>query len=182
MASNHEVGSSSLSGRTKLCYSVAMGRTLLTISFMAVLLWWLQWEFKQKVSLKKYWKWLVAALLIQGVASIISLNVTDRVTGNFFYHAVGGGVAATLLYIYLLKTYWVSYGWRVEVVLLYCFVSALGVLNELAEYAGEFVIRVGFFSWDSHDTWRDLTANTLGAVIAWLFYRLYKKLREPSVE
>lgn len=143
---------------------------------MAVLLWWLRYEFKQKVSLKKYWKWFAAALLVQAIASIISLFISDRVVGNFFYHAIGGGMAATLLYVYLLKTYGINYSWRVELVLLYGFVSGLGVINELAEYAGEFVIRVGLFSWDSHDTWRDLAANTFGAVVAWLLYRLYSAL------
>ncbi len=141
-----------------------MIRALLTISFMAVLLWWLQEEFHKKVSLKKHWKWLAAAILVQAIASIISLVVSDRIVGNFFYHAIGAGATATLLYVYLIKTYDLHYSWRVELVTLYCFVSALGVMNELAEYAGELAIRVGIFSWDSHDTWRDLTANTLGAI------------------
>jgi hypothetical protein len=153
-----------------------MLRALLTILFMAVLLAWLQYEFKQKVSLKKYWKWFAAALLVQAVASIISLLISDRVVGNLFYHAIGGGMATTLLYVYLLKTYGINYSWRVELVLLYGFVSGLGVINELAEYAGEFAIRVGLFSWDSHDTWRDLAANTGGAVVAWLLYRFYSRL------
>jgi hypothetical protein len=153
-----------------------MLRALLTISLMAVLLSWLQYEFKQRVSLKKYWKWFAAALLVQAIASIISLSISDRVVGNLFYHGIGGGAATTLLYVYLLKTYGLNYSWRVELVLLYGFVSALGVINELAEYAGEFVIRVGLFSWDSHDTWRDLTANTFGAIVAWLLYRLCSAL------
>ncbi len=153
-----------------------MGRAFLTISFMAVLLWWLRYEFKRKVSLKKYWKWFAAALLVQAISSIISLLVEDRVVGNFFYHAVGGGVTSALLFVYLLKTYGLSFSWRVEVVLLYCFVSGLGILNELAEYAAEFATEVGIFSWDSHDTWRDLLANTSGAVVAWLLYRLCSAL------
>jgi hypothetical protein len=153
-----------------------MIRALITISFMAVLLWWLQEEFHKKVSLKKHWKWLVAAVIVQAIAGIISIVVSDRIVGNFFYHAIGGGATAALLYFYLIKTYSLHYSWRVELVTLYCFVSALGVMNELAEYAGEFAIRVGIFSWDSHDTWRDLTANTVGAIVAWLIYRFYLAL------
>jgi hypothetical protein len=122
-----------------------MGRAFLTISFMAVLLWWLNWEFKQKVSLKRRWKWFAAALVVQAIASIISLAISDRVVGNFIYHAVGGGITTTLLYVYLLKTYGIRNSWRVELVILYGFVSALGVLNELAEYAGEFVTSVSIF-------------------------------------
>ncbi len=148
-----------------------MGRALLTISFMVVLIWWLQKEFQKNVSLKKYWKWFAGALLVQAISSLISQLIPDRIIGNLFYHAIGGGVTTTLLYVYLLKTYRLNYSWRVELVLLYGFVSGLGVINELAEYAGEFAIRVGIFSWDSHDTWRDLAANTSGAILAWLIYR-----------
>jgi hypothetical protein len=157
-----------------------MARALITISFMAVLLWWLQNEFHKNVSLKKYWKWFAAAIVVQAIASIISLLISDRVVGNFFYHAIGGGVTTTLLYVYLLKTYGQYYSWRVELVLLYGFVSALGVMNELAEYAGEFITRVGMFSWDSHDTWRDLAANTSGAILAWLIYRALCRPYEPK--
>ena len=153
-----------------------MVRALLTISFMVVLIWWLQKEFHKKVLLKKYWQWFAAAILVQAIAGVVSLLVTDRIIGNFFYHAVGGGVTAALLYIYLIRTYRLHYSWRVELVMLYGFVSALGVMNELAEYAGESAIRVGVFSWDSHDTWRDLAANTLGAIATWLIYRLYLTL------
>jgi hypothetical protein len=141
---------------------------------MAVLLWWLQKEFHKSVAFTKHWHWLVAALLVQVCSSIISLLIPERIIGNFFYHAVGGGVTTTLLYIYLLKTYGLQFSWRVELVLLYCFVSSLGILNELAEYAGELAYGDGIFSWDSHDTWRDFVANTSGAILAWLLYRLYR--------
>lgn len=139
---------------------------------MAALLWWLQYEFKRKISLTQHWRWFVAALVTQAASGVLSFAIDDRILGNFLYHAIGGGVTTTLLFIYLLKTYSISLSWRVELVLLYCFVSALGIINELAEYAGELVIGNGAFSWDSHDTWRDFVANTSGAVLAWLVYRV----------
>ncbi len=151
-------------------------RTLLTLSFLAVLLWWLRYEFKRTVSFTKYWAWLVAALVVQTLSIFLSLAVSDPIVGNFLYHAIGGGVTSCLLFIYLIKTYEVHVSWRVELVLLYCFVSALGVMNELAEYAGEFFVGTGSFSWDAHDTWRDLVANTAGAVLAWLAYRVCSAL------
>jgi glycopeptide antibiotics resistance protein len=149
-------------------------RALLTISFMVVFLWWLQYEFKKKVSLTKYWRWLAAALILQALSGVAFLVINDRVFGNFIYHAIGGGVMTTLFAVYLLKTYNQRYTWRVELVLLFGFVSALGVINELAEYATELALhKNGLLSWDSHDTLRDLTANTSGALLAWLLYRLY---------
>jgi hypothetical protein len=144
---------------------------------MAVFIWWLQYEFKKKVSLTKYWRWIAAALIVQAFAGVAFLVINDRVFGNFIYHTVGGGVMTTLFAVYLIKTYNQRYTWRVELVLLFGFVSALGVLNELGEYATELALnKNGLLSWDPHDTWRDLTANTFGMLIAWLLYRLYLRL------
>jgi glycopeptide antibiotics resistance protein len=154
-------------------------RALLTITFMVVFIWWLQYEFKKKVSFTKYWRWIAAALILQALSGIAFSAINDRVFGNFIYHAVGGGVMTTLFAVYLLKTYGQRYTWRVELVLLFGFVSALGVLNELAEYATELALnKNGLLSWDSHDTWRDLAANTSGALLAWLLYRLYLRFFE----
>jgi hypothetical protein len=147
-----------------------MFRALMTISFLAVFLWWLQYEFKKKVDIFKYWPLVAAALLVQGASSMLFLFMDDK-AGNFIYHTVGGGVTSTLLFIYFLKLYDLKFSWRVELVLLYAFVSALGVLNELAEYAFE-LLGLGTLSFDSHDTWRDLVANTFGAVLAWVIYKL----------
>jgi glycopeptide antibiotics resistance protein len=161
------------------CYNLAVMRALLTITFMVVFILWLQYEFKKKVSFTKYWRWIAAALILQALSGIAFSAINDRVFGNFIYHAVGGGVMTTLFAVYLLKTYGQRYTWRVELVLLFGFVSALGVLNELAEYATELSLnKNGLLSWDSHDTWRDLAANTSGALLAWLLYRLYLRFYE----
>ncbi len=54
-----------------------------------------------------------------------------------------------------------------------------GCINELYEYLAD-VLGLGVYSWDRFDTWRDILANTLGAVAAWLLVRglhyLAKKL------
>jgi hypothetical protein len=147
-----------------------MIRILMTASFVAVLIWWLQYEFKRKISITRYWQWFVAALAVQVLANIVCLVIGGK-AGNFLLHAVGGGMASALLFIYLKKTYVLKFSWRVELVALFAFVSALGVLNELAEYAYE-LLGLGILSFDSHDTWRDFVANTSGAILAWGVYRL----------
>jgi glycopeptide antibiotics resistance protein len=147
-----------------------MIRLLMTSTFLAVLLWWLQYEFKRSVSLTRYWRWVVAALAAQVLASAVFM-LNDGRAGNFVLHAVGGGVASTLLFLYLTRTYKLRMSWRVQLVALYAFVSSLGVLNELAEYVYE-MLGLGTLSFDSHDTWRDLVANTTGAILAWSVYRL----------
>jgi uncharacterized membrane protein YjdF len=156
-----------------------MGRAIITIAFILVLLKWLEYEFKLNASLRRHWKWIGAALLLQALSGIVFYFANGK-NGNFVYHAVGGGVMSALVFEYLLLTYRIHFNWRIQVVLLYCFVSALGVLNELAEYVAEFFIGLGTLSWDSHDTWRDLTANTLGALVAWFFIKLlYKNKPTP---
>jgi len=72
----------------------------------------------------------------------------------------------TLLFIYFIKTFQIQLNWRVLSLLLFGFVCAFGVINELAEFAGA-LVGIGVFSFDSHDTWRDLFANTAGMLVAW---------------
>jgi len=55
----------------------------------------------------------------------------------------------------------------------------LGIVNELAEYAGE-LLDVGKFSFDTHDTWRDMVANTTGAAVVWLLLTSYNGLKKHS--
>lgn len=145
-------------------------RILITLSFLVALVVWLQYEFKRDVAVFKYWKWVAAALIIQFLSSLAA-NAIGGKLGNFQYHAIGGGVVSFLFYVYLLKTYHLRFNWRIELVLLFAFVSSLGVLNELAEYALE-LLHVEQFTYDLHDTWRDFVANTLGALIAWGVYRI----------
>lgn len=56
--------------------------------------------------------------------------------------------------------------WRLGLLALFMFTSALGVINELAEFAAE-LLNLGIFTYDRQDTWRDLAANTSGAVLTW---------------
>lgn len=152
----------------------------MTVSFLVVLMAWLKYEFKRDVQVYKHWKWVAAALLFQAAAGVVFAIYTTK-EGNFFYHAVGGGVMTTLLFIYLQKTYRLHFNWRVDLVLLYAFVSALGILNELAEYAFE-LLGFGKLSFDAQDTWRDFVANTSGAIIAWGVCRLAVRINRRPAE
>ena len=130
---------------------------------------WLGFELNKKYSLKQYWKWLAAAFTVGIVGWLVSSSGSD-VFGNFLLHA-SGGVAATLLFVYLLKTLKLKFSWRLTLVILFAWVSMLGVLNELAEYFFE-LLGFGPFSFDNHDTWRDFVANTTGAFTCWALLKL----------
>lgn len=83
----------------------------------------------------------------------------------FTTHVVGGGMFAALLWVYIRS----HYAWNIPVILdlliLFFFVSGLGVANELFELA---VVQLGLARLDGSDTWWDLLANTIGAFILYM--------------
>ena len=86
-------------------------------------------------------------------------------------------MAAGCLYMYLLRTFEHRVNWRVNVVLFFLFVSALGVVNELAEYMYE-LVGLGIMSFDTHDTWRDFVANTSGGYLLLVSFVIVSKLTQ----
>jgi hypothetical protein len=140
-----------------------------TLIFMAAFTCWLAYETKRPVKYMEHAAWIGAALFAQLIASIASIIISGQ-AGNFVLHAVGGGVASTMMYIYLVKTFEVKVSWRIEIAMLFAFASSLGVMNELAEYFIEIVFGL-IMSVDTRDTWRDFVANTSGAIAAWAMLR-----------
>ena len=138
------------------------------IVFILLFTSWIGWELNKKFSLKTHWKWIAAAFITGIIGSLIYGANLDKF-GNFLLH-MSGGISATFLFVYLIKTLKLKFvNWRLTLLVLFAFVSMLGVLNELAEYFFE-LLGFGIFSDDTHDTWRDFTANTIGMTVAWLFY------------
>lgn len=137
---------------------------------------WIAVEFGLTFSYRKGFGWLLATSLLILGASIFSYFEGGRV-GNFVLHSVGGGVATALIFEYLKRNFKLKVSWRTELVLLFALVSSLGALNELAEYAADSA-GIAYFSYDRMDTWRDILANTLGALTCWSFLRLLKIIRK----
>ena len=146
----------------------------LYVTFILVFTPWLGFELKKKYSLKEHWGWIAAAFAT-GVVGWPLSHIQPEIFGNFLLHA-SGGVASTFLFVYLLRTLKLKFPWRLTLVLLFAWTCMLGVLNELMEYALEF-LGLGPFSFDNHDSWRDFVANTTGAFIAWIVIK-FTFLRE----
>ena len=86
-------------------------------------------------------------------------------------HFVGGGVFTGLVWIYIKhRLHWKAH-WLLELVSLLALVSLLGVMNELFEL---FIVQIGLAGLHLTDTSWDLLMNTLGALLVWLLYRIYK--------
>lgn len=138
--------------------------------FAVGILRWLTWEFKRPFRPERHWGWLVVVSLMSVTASMLAFIDGGRL-GNILLHAIGGGMATACTYEYLKAHLRFKLNWRLDLAGLFLIVSAFGVLNELAEFAAE-AAGMGIFSVDSQDTWRDFVANTVGAVIVWLYVRL----------
>lgn len=97
-------------------------------------------------------------------------------TSTFLLHTLGGIIAA-ILFWFMVQAYKLHFAlWWQEMLLLFAFVCAGGVLNELFEFA---LHQTGFLADNGADTWWDLVANTLGASVAFLTARVVRRIRAP---
>ena len=93
-------------------------------------------------------------------------------TDTLALHTIGG-IAACILFYFVIKVYRLHFAERwYKPVALFFFVSGLGVTNELFElFLNQTHILV--VTMHPNDTWWDLTANSLGAMIAYGCMSLY---------
>lgn len=143
--------------------------------FFLIFLKYLSREFKKKVSFKDNLGWLAGVLMTTFLASVFAFY-NPTTLGNFVLHTVGGGVAVGIAFFYLKRQLKFDYNWRIEFMLLLALVSITGNLNEIAEFAFESA-GVGIFSFDTHDTWRDIVANTLGAGASFILIKFFSTKR-----
>jgi hypothetical protein len=155
-------------------------RAVLTILFVLAASQWLGRELHRKISLTRYWKWLAGAAVLQLGAQIVSNQMSDQLLGNILLHTVGGGVASACLFFYIIYTFEIKINWRLQLLALFMLVSTFGVMNELWEYSFE-LLHLGKYSFDTHDTWRDLASNTGGALAAWLSIRTIQYIGKNAV-
>lgn len=113
---------------------------------------------------------LIIACLLYFISWYLPSPLIEGRNTAFTTHVVGGGLFSGVLWLYVKQ----QLRWRStilsEFITLFACVSALGVLNELAEFAlVEFgIIRELVLT----DTSWDLVANTLGVLIFWAAYML----------
>lgn len=117
--------------------------------------------------------------VVAGILFIISFFLPDigwfSQTDSFQQHFVGGGMYAALLFFYFRQALGLRHYvlWQ-DFVLLFAWVSSLGVLSELAEltlvYLGAIHINLADTSWD-------LLANTLGGLLVYTIYAGTKSIK-----
>lgn len=89
-------------------------------------------------------------------------------TDTFQWHFTGGAFTA-LLYIYLTRLIGWRPHWGVALIALFAWTSALGVINELFEFA---LTKSNILHIDISDTSWDLVANTSGSFTVYVLYAL----------
>jgi hypothetical protein len=113
-------------------------------------------------------------LLMAGISFFLSWYLpSPLIEGKdtaFTTHFVGGGLFAGCIWLYVKKNLGFQAKIPLELLSLYALVSSLGVANELFELA---VVKAGLVRLTPSDTWWDLLANTLGALLFWLLYRMH---------
>lgn len=113
-------------------------------------------------------------LLVSCIAFFISWYLPspliDGKNTQFMTHLVGGGLFSGLLWVYLKRSFAWRGSWWIEAMSLFALVSALGVANELFEWA---IVQAGIVRLSLSDTSWDLVANTFGAALAWCAYLMF---------
>ena len=119
----------------------------------------------QGMKIHKSYDWLpvVAAFLFVVAWFIPDIHISNETT-TFQQHFVGGGIYSAFLFVYFKKLL----GWKLSLIpsliVLFAWVSAFGVANELIEFT---LTKLNLAQISTGDTDWDLLANTLGAFTAY---------------
>lgn len=128
---------------------------------------------RAEISPSPAWLAIVAGLFFFGSFYLPDIHISNE-TDTFQQHFVGGGVYAALIFEYL----WRLFGFRTHLIakmlLLFAFVSTLGVASELAEFT---ISHLRIMTINTSDTSWDLLANTTGAITGFGGIRLCDLLR-----
>lgn len=122
--------------------------------------------------------YLVFAFLLPLIWLFLPKEVLENRQVNFLQHAIGGGVAVGFVAIYFIRSLSsvqpLLKKFPFQILFVYALVSMMGVANEVLEFLLD-LAKVGIFSSDRYDTWFDLVANTSGAFLVFLIYKIFKR-------
>jgi hypothetical protein len=132
--------------------------------------------FGQKLT-SHSWRLVGIGVMVSMIAIITIRFLPSYGRGeNFIEHAIGGGVPSAFMLAALLTATKHRFTWLQELALLFFFVSGTGSLNELLEFLGD-ELTAFQFSIDRFDTWYDILANSLGALVGWVAIKAARLLK-----
>lgn len=128
---------------------------------------------RYRLSLKNAPIWLPLLAAMVYIASLYLPDVRiSHETDTFQQHFFGGGVYTTLLFIYFTKLAGWRPWWPLALTALFAWTSALGTLNELAEFT---LTKLNITQINLQDMGWDLFANTSGALTAFIVWQLIER-------
>lgn len=153
---------------------------LVIIPLLLVVVPWIAVRFvfvtdkSMRLTYKQAMPYLLAAAFLWVLAFFVPNIPVSPETDTFSQHAMGG-VVAGVLFLFACRAYgWRSSSWWQPWLVLYAFVSSLGVLNELFEL---FATKTELTIIDGSDVWWDLLANTIGGIVAFAAYEVLRRVR-----
>jgi hypothetical protein len=99
------------------------------------------------------------------------IHISSQTT-TFQQHFIGGGLYSALLYVYCKQLFGWRLYWLYDVLALFAWVSALGVVNKLMEFT---LLELGLVHLATADAYWDLLANTVGGLFGYMVLRLFMK-------
>lgn len=148
------------------------GITLGLLILYFILFYFLPYFFDKpgkKIKLKKAGISISLLVIVSLISYLVSFSLTDVELGNRILHIFGGGFTAFLLCFLVVKDLNLQINKIQFLTISALIVIALGVSNELAE----FFLQSNFNHISSHnteDTWRDLTSNLVGILLASIIF------------
>src|SRR5438067_1066129 len=91
-------------------------------------------HFKYTLGTAPLWLPLLAAVLYFSAGFLPDIHISQE-TNSFQEHFVGGGLYTTVLFVYFSRLIRWQPRWLVALAALFAWTAALGVLNELVEFA-----------------------------------------------
>jgi hypothetical protein len=121
--------------------------------------------------------WLLLLCIILICSFIFYGDMFNSGGGNFLLHFFGGGVVTSLIFTFTLSHIRYQIPLLLQLVLLYFLVSGLGCANELLEFLLDTITK-NPYSMSRIDTWKDMLANTSGAVVGFISIVLVQTIRK----
>jgi hypothetical protein len=124
----------------------------------------LTWILRLRTYPSPVWLPSIAAVLFYFSFYLPDIHISPETT-TFQQHLVGGGMYSGVLYLYAKRLFHWNFSGIGDIVMLFAWVSSLGVINKLLEFA---LAKSNLMILDMSDAYWDLLANTLGAYLVYL--------------
>jgi hypothetical protein len=147
---------------------------ILIYTLVPILVYFLLPKYLRQITKKeaKHKELLLLAASLFAISQFLPSPLIHGSNTQFMTHFIGGGIFTGLVWLFIKKNLGLTLSPLAELASLYFLVSGLGAANELFEF---FANGIGLAVIPSFDTWWDLLANTLGALVFWVGYKALSK-------